>query len=76
MSRCIGIEFGWVSSQCGLYWNKISYKLAKQDAMKNMSEISYNNLQLSYHEIASVFGKTVYEELQKINLRHLLVQGI
>ena len=33
--------------------------------MKNMSEISYNNLQLSYHEIASVLEKTVYQELQK-----------
>ena len=76
MSRGIGIEFCWIPSHCGLYWNEISDKLPKQVAMKNMSEISYNNLQLSYHEIASVFGKTVYEELQKINLRHLLVQGI
>ena len=33
--------------------------------MKNTSEISYNNLQLSYHEIASVLEKTVYQELQK-----------
>ena len=33
--------------------------------MKNMSEILCNNLQLSYHEIASVLEKTVYQELQK-----------
>ena len=33
--------------------------------MKNMSEISYNNLQLLCHEITSVLEKTVYQELQK-----------
>ena len=33
--------------------------------MKNMSEISYSNLQISYHEIAPVLEKTVYQELQK-----------
>ena len=59
MSKGIGIEFCWVPSHCGLYWNEISDKLAKQVAMKNMSEISHNNLQLSYHEIASILEKTV-----------------
>ena len=44
MSRGIGIVFCCVPSHCGLYWNEISDKLAKQEAMKNMSEISYNNL--------------------------------
>ena len=49
----------------GLYWNDISDKLAKQGAMKNMSEISYNNLLLSSHETASVLEKTDYKELEK-----------
>ena len=31
--------FGGVPSHCGLYWNEISDKLAKQGAMKNMSDI-------------------------------------
>ena len=35
ISRGIGVEFCWVSSHCGLYWNEISDKLAKQGAMKN-----------------------------------------
>ena len=41
----IGIEvffffcWGGVPSHCGLYWNEISDKLAKQGAMKNMSDI-------------------------------------
>ena len=58
MSRGIGIEFCWIPSHCGLYWNEISDKLPKQVAMKNMSEISYNNLQLLYH--ASILEKIVY----------------
>ena len=31
---CTGTEFCWVLSHCGLYWNEISDKLAKQGAMK------------------------------------------
>ena len=54
-----GIEFCWVLSHSILYWNEISDKLAKQGAMKNMSEISYNNLLLSSHEITSILEKTV-----------------
>ena len=33
--------------------------------MKNMPEISYDNLQLSYHEITSILAKTVHQELLK-----------
>ena len=55
----IGIEFCWVPCHCGLYWNEISDKLAKQGAMKNMSEISSSNLLLSSHEINSLLKKTV-----------------
>ena len=51
MYKGIGIEFCWVPSHCGLYWNEISDKLAKQGAMKNMSVISSNNLLLSSHEL-------------------------
>ena len=58
MYKGIGIEFLGVPSHCGLYWNEISDKLAKQDAMKNMSEIS-NNLLLSSHEMHSLPKKTV-----------------
>ena len=65
MYRGIGIEFCWVPSHCGLYWNEISDKLAKQGAMKNMSEISSNNLLLSSHEINSLLKKTVYKQIEK-----------
>ena len=64
-SSGIGIEFCLVPSHCGLYWNEMSEKLAKQGPIKNMSEISYNNLLLSSHEIASILEKTVYKELEK-----------
>ena len=65
MYRGTGIELCWVPSHCGLYWNEISDKLAKQGAMKNMSEISYYNLLLSSHEITSILEKTVYKEIEK-----------
>ena len=80
MSRGIGIEFCWVLSHCDLYWNEISDKLAKQGAMKNMSEISYSNLLLLSHEIASIIEKAVYKNKnkswRKINLRYLLFKGV
>ena len=65
MSRCIRIEFCWVPSHCGVYWNEISDRLAKQGAMENMSEISSNNLLLSSHEINSLLKKTVYKQIEK-----------
>ena len=71
MYKGIGIEFCWVPSHCGLYWNEID-KLAKQGAMKNMSEISSNNLLLSSHEINSLLKKTVYKQIEKVNLQYLL----
>ena len=52
---CTGTEFCWVLSHCGLYWNEISDKLAKQDAMKSVSVILSNNLILSSYETACIF---------------------
>ena len=65
MYKGIRIEFCWVPSHCGLYWNEISDKLAKEGAVKNMSEISSNNLLLSSHEINSLLKKTVYNQTEK-----------
>ena len=65
MYKGIGIEFCWVPSHCGLYWNEISDKLAKQGAMKNRSEVSSNNLLLSSHEINSLLKNTVYKQIEK-----------
>ena len=65
MYRGTGTEFCWVPSLCGLYWNEISDKLAKQGAMKHMSETSYSNLLLSSHEITSVLEKNVYKQTEK-----------
>ena len=45
-------------SHCGLYWNEV-FKLAKQGAIKNMSETLYSNLLLSSHEIISILEKNV-----------------
>ena len=65
MYRCIGIEFCWVPSHCGLYWNEISDKLIKQGALKNMSETSYRNLLLSSHEIISLLEKNMYKQTER-----------
>ena len=65
MYKGIGNEFCWVPTHCGLYWNEISDKLAKQGAMKNISEVSSNNLLLSSHEINSLLKKTVYKQIEK-----------
>ena len=65
MYRGIGTEFCWVPSHCGLYWNKVSDKLPKQGAMKNMSETSYSNLLLLSHEIISILEKNVYKQIEK-----------
>ena len=59
MYRGIGIECCWVPSHCGLYWNEVSDKLAKQGAVKNMSETLYSNLLLSSHE------KNVFKQIEK-----------
>ena len=61
-----------------LNWNEVSDKLAKQDAMKNMSETSYSNLLLSSHEIISILEKHVYKQIEKnnnCNLQYLLCKS-
>ena len=62
MYKRIGIEFFclfvcWVPSHCGLYWNEISDKLAKQGAMKNRSEISsyYSHLMRLIHYLRRLY---------------------
>ena len=65
MYKGIGIKFCWVPSDCGLYWNEISDKLAKQGAMESMSQISSKNLLLSSHEINSLLKKTVCKQTEK-----------
>ena len=65
MYNGIGIQFCWVPSHCGLYWNEISDKLANQGAMKNISELSSNNILLSSHEINSLLKKAVYKQIEK-----------
>ena len=64
MYKGIRVEFCWVLSHCGLYWNEISdklAKLAKQGAMKNTS----NNLLFSSHEVNSLIKKAVYKQIEK-----------
>ena len=60
-----------------LNWNEVSDKLAKQGALKSMSETSYSNLLLSSYEIISILEKNVYKQTEKkTDLQYLLVGGI
>ena len=47
------------------FWNEVSDKLAKQGAMKNISETSYSNLLLSSHEIISILEKNVHKQTER-----------
>ena len=73
----IGAEFCWVPSHCGHYWNGVLDKLAKQGAMKNMSELTYYYLTLSSYETTSVqhLKRQCTKNLNKVNMQHFLVQG-
>ena len=57
MSRGIGIAFCLVPSHCGLYWNEISDKLAKQGEMKKC---------LKYHTITRYFHLMRFPHYSKI----------
>ena len=63
VSRSIRIEFCWIPSHCGFYWNELSDELAKQGAVKKIV-ISYNNLLLSSHKFASILENTLYKEFE------------
>ena len=49
----IGIDFCWVPSHCGLYWNEVVDKLARNAAVDKV-EISHNLTPSSYEIIANV----------------------
>ena len=57
MSRGNGLEFCSVPSHCGLYWNEISDKLAKQGAMEKI---------MKYHTITCYFHLMRFPQYSKI----------
>ena len=78
MSRGIGIEFCLVPSHCGLYWNEISEKVAKQYTIKNIFCLKYHTITYCFRlmGLLQYFTKLFIKNLKKVNLRYLLVQGI
>ena len=61
MARSVGIEFCWVRSQYGHYWNEMPDKLAKQGAMKSILEKTvYKELQK--RQICDTFMFKVFSE--------------
>ena len=75
-SRGIWIEFYWVPSHCGLYWNEISNKLAKQVAMKNMSEIYTITYNFCIMKLRQYLKRLCIKNFKKVHLQCLLVRGI
>ena len=55
----IGIDFCWIPSHCGLYWNDLVDSLAKQGALECNSEAVLSNLKLSSYEINAILKKSV-----------------
>jgi len=47
----IGVVFSWVPSHCGIYWNDICDRLAKEGAENSESSVYLNNLLMSSHEL-------------------------
>ena len=65
MYRGIGIEFCWVPSHCGHYWNEISQKVAKQGATKKMSEISSSNLYSRHMRLLKYLRRLRIKQIEK-----------
>ena len=59
-----------------LNWNEVSDGLAKQGALKNMSETSYSNLLLSSYEIISILEKNVYKQTEKKQICNTFLLGV
>ena len=64
-SKGILLDFSWIPSHCGLYWNESVDSLAKQGASEKHSELASSNLKLSANEINSVLSNSVYSNLKK-----------
>ena len=66
MSRGIGIQFCWVPSHCGLYWNeKYHTNHLNKTQWKTRPKHCTINLQLSSHGVTSIPEKTVKKELER-----------
>ena len=59
-SSGVGINFCWVPSHCGLYWNEVSDKLAKDGASNNANAETFHNIRLSVHELGSMLECSLY----------------
>ena len=67
----IVLDFCWVPSHCGLYWNEAVDSLAKQGASERHNGSTLPNLKLSANEIISVISNFVYFNFQKTRFKSL-----
>ena len=70
-SKGIVLDFCWVPSHYGLYWNESVDSLAKQGASGRHSELTSCNLKLSASEINSILTNFVCSNFQKTPFKSL-----
>jgi len=58
ISKGIIVDFCWVPSHCGLHWNNVADRLAKQGAKESFHAVSTDNIDLSCHELFSLLEKS------------------
>ena len=71
ISRGIGLDFCWVPSHCGLFWNERVDFLARRGALGNNNETVHSNLSLSSCEIISIIANSVHSNFFKTHFESL-----
>ena len=62
INKGIRLDFVWVPSHVGIFWNEMCDLTAKQGALNSVFSYKVNDIRLSYHEIKSIFEKNIYSK--------------
>jgi len=62
INKGIKLDFVWVPSHVGIFWNEMCDLTAKQGALNSVFSYKVNDIRLSYHEIKSIFEKNIYSK--------------
>ena len=71
-SKGILVDFCWVPSHCGLYWNNVADSLAKNGANGTFNSTKVNNINMSYHELLSLLENSFFKDNDKNKMNMLL----
>ena len=62
ISKNILVNFCWIPSHCGLYWNEVCDRLAKEGAKAYLENSAFTCMPLSCHELISVLEASFYKD--------------